>query len=179
MRTIIGVVFQDQSPCRSFGHCRSIPLSAEDQAEFRVVRDPLSSRYPSVRAPSSPAMAKERAAPQNPARSGPQVPPRQGRNHGCLFRRSCGVLAPKTKTGRRYCQASGKAGVGIYGISHYFLETPERSGFLIGFAHLNDKQIQEGIQLLRCVFLVIKTFLRHDRCATTESSMSVVLGSGQ
>ena len=82
MRTIIGVVFQDQSPCRSFGHCRSIPLSAEDQTEFRVVRDPLSSRYPSVRAPSSPATAKERAAPETPARSGPQVPPRQGRNHG-------------------------------------------------------------------------------------------------
>lgn len=43
-------------------------------------------------------------------------------------------------------------GVGIYGISHCFLNAPPRPGFILGFAHLNERDIREGIQLLRDVF---------------------------
>jgi GntR family transcriptional regulator/MocR family aminotransferase len=41
-----------------------------------------------------------------------------------------------------------KRGVGIYGISHCFLGKPPRPGFLLGYAHLNEREIREGIQLL-------------------------------
>jgi GntR family transcriptional regulator/MocR family aminotransferase len=47
---------------------------------------------------------------------------------------------------------AAKRGVGIYGISHCFLNKPSRPGFLLGFAHLNEQEIREGIRLLRDVF---------------------------
>jgi GntR family transcriptional regulator/MocR family aminotransferase len=45
-----------------------------------------------------------------------------------------------------------KHGVGIYGYTHCFLKTPPRPGFILGFAHLNEIEIREGIQRLRNVF---------------------------
>lgn len=43
-------------------------------------------------------------------------------------------------------------GVGIYGISHCFLNASRRPGFILGFAHLNEREIREGIRSLRGMF---------------------------
>jgi GntR family transcriptional regulator / MocR family aminotransferase len=45
-----------------------------------------------------------------------------------------------------------KRGVGIYGFSHCFLKAPPRPGFILGFAHLTEREIRDGIQLLRGIF---------------------------
>jgi GntR family transcriptional regulator/MocR family aminotransferase len=39
--------------------------------------------------------------------------------------------------------------VGIYGISHYFLTRARRTGFLLGYARMNVREIREGIRRLR------------------------------
>jgi GntR family transcriptional regulator/MocR family aminotransferase len=39
-------------------------------------------------------------------------------------------------------------GVGIYGISHCYLTKPTRTGFILGYSRMNEKQIREGIRLL-------------------------------
>jgi GntR family transcriptional regulator/MocR family aminotransferase len=39
-------------------------------------------------------------------------------------------------------------GVGIYGISRYFLARPSRTGLLLGYSRLNEREIQEGIRRL-------------------------------
>ena len=36
-------------------------------------------------------------------------------------------------------------GVGIYGISHCYLTKPTRTGFILGYSRMNQKQIREGI----------------------------------
>ncbi|HZZ38826.1 MAG TPA: PLP-dependent aminotransferase family protein [Acidobacteriaceae bacterium] len=47
---------------------------------------------------------------------------------------------------------AAQRGVGIYGISHCFLNKSPRPGFILGFAHLNEREIREGIRLLSDVF---------------------------
>ncbi len=39
-------------------------------------------------------------------------------------------------------------GVGIYGMSHCFLTQPSRTGLMLGYARMNEKEIREGIRLL-------------------------------
>lgn len=39
-------------------------------------------------------------------------------------------------------------GVGIYGISHCFLTRPSRTGLMLGYSRMNEKEIREGIRLL-------------------------------
>lgn len=39
-------------------------------------------------------------------------------------------------------------GVGIYGLSGYFLRRPGRTGFLLGYSRMNETEIREGIRLL-------------------------------
>jgi GntR family transcriptional regulator/MocR family aminotransferase len=43
-------------------------------------------------------------------------------------------------------------GVGIYGISPYFQDRPNRSGFLLGYSRLTESDIREGIRLLGEIF---------------------------
>jgi GntR family transcriptional regulator/MocR family aminotransferase len=43
---------------------------------------------------------------------------------------------------------AGVQGVGIYGISHCFLTRPSRTGLLLGYSRMNEKEIQEGIRRL-------------------------------
>jgi GntR family transcriptional regulator/MocR family aminotransferase len=45
-------------------------------------------------------------------------------------------------------RAAAERGVGIYPISPYFLEAPERAGFLLGYASMEEKMIGEGIERL-------------------------------
>jgi GntR family transcriptional regulator / MocR family aminotransferase len=59
------------------------------------------------------------------------------------------VLWPRKPTSEAVVMRQAeKRGVGIYGISHCFLTDPRRAGFLLGYAHLNEREIREGIQLL-------------------------------
>jgi GntR family transcriptional regulator / MocR family aminotransferase len=63
------------------------------------------------------------------------------------------VLWPrKQKPEAAVMKQAEKQGVGIYGIAHCFLNDPRRPGFILGFAHLNETEIREGIRLLRNVF---------------------------
>jgi len=39
-------------------------------------------------------------------------------------------------------------GVGIYGISRYFLTRPSRPGLMLGYSRMNESRIREGIRLL-------------------------------
>jgi GntR family transcriptional regulator/MocR family aminotransferase len=43
---------------------------------------------------------------------------------------------------------AAKLGVGIYGIAHCFLTQPSRTGFMLGYSRMNEKEIREGIRLL-------------------------------
>lgn len=43
-------------------------------------------------------------------------------------------------------------GVGVYGISGYFLARPSRVGLMLGYARLNEHEIREGIRRLAEVF---------------------------
>jgi GntR family transcriptional regulator / MocR family aminotransferase len=40
-------------------------------------------------------------------------------------------------------------GVGIYGISQYFLERPSRAGFLLGYSRLLPREIRDGVRRLQ------------------------------
>ncbi len=39
-------------------------------------------------------------------------------------------------------------GVGVYGISRYFLRRPSRAGLMLGYSRMNEQEIQEGIRRL-------------------------------
>jgi GntR family transcriptional regulator/MocR family aminotransferase len=59
------------------------------------------------------------------------------------------VLWPKKKvTEVNVVADAAERGVGIYGISHCFLNRPSRPGFMLGYARLNEREIREGIRLL-------------------------------
>jgi GntR family transcriptional regulator / MocR family aminotransferase len=62
------------------------------------------------------------------------------------------VLWPRKRTlETTVIRQAEKRGVEIYGISHCFLNYAPRPGFILGFAHLNEREIEEGIQLLHGV----------------------------
>jgi hypothetical protein len=44
---------------------------------------------------------------------------------------------------------AAERGVGIYGMSHYFLTRERRTGFLLGYSRMNIREIREGIRRLR------------------------------
>jgi GntR family transcriptional regulator / MocR family aminotransferase len=59
------------------------------------------------------------------------------------------VLWPKRPVSEEsIVSAAGSRGVGIYGISSYFLRKPSRSGFLLGYSRLKETEIREGIRRL-------------------------------
>jgi GntR family transcriptional regulator/MocR family aminotransferase len=63
------------------------------------------------------------------------------------------VLWPKKRvTEEEVVAAAAQRGVGIYGIAHCYLKRPARPGFMLGYARLNEREIREGIRLLREVF---------------------------
>lgn len=47
--------------------------------------------------------------------------------------------------------AAASRGVGIYGISPYFLTQPAKSGFMLGYSRMKEADIREGIRRLRQV----------------------------
>ena len=44
--------------------------------------------------------------------------------------------------------AAGARGVGVYGISPYYVKRPARTGLLLGYSRLTERDIQEGIRRL-------------------------------
>jgi GntR family transcriptional regulator/MocR family aminotransferase len=48
-------------------------------------------------------------------------------------------------------EAAAARGVGIYGISPYFLAQPARNGFMLGYSRMKEADIREGIRRLRDV----------------------------
>jgi len=44
--------------------------------------------------------------------------------------------------------SAAAAGVGVYGISPYFLRRPPRTGFLLGYSRMREREIREGIRRL-------------------------------
>ena len=59
------------------------------------------------------------------------------------------VLWPKKRISEETVIArAASLGVGIYGISHCFLARPSRTGLMLGYARMNEKEIREGIRLL-------------------------------
>jgi GntR family transcriptional regulator / MocR family aminotransferase len=59
------------------------------------------------------------------------------------------VLWPQKKISEDTAIAYAAArGVGIYGISHSFLTKPLRTGLMLGYSTMNEKEIREGIRLL-------------------------------
>jgi GntR family transcriptional regulator/MocR family aminotransferase len=59
------------------------------------------------------------------------------------------VLWPRRPVSEeRIVAEAARRGVGIYGIAHCYLARPERPGFMLGYARLNEREIQQGIRLL-------------------------------
>ncbi|MFZ0635598.1 MAG: PLP-dependent aminotransferase family protein [Candidatus Acidiferrales bacterium] len=45
-------------------------------------------------------------------------------------------------------ERAASRGVGIYGISGYYLTRPSRTGLMLGYSHMREQEIQEGIRRL-------------------------------
>lgn len=59
------------------------------------------------------------------------------------------VLWPNEDTSEdAVIRRAASRGVGIYGISRYFITRPARTGLLLGYSRMNEKEIQEGIRRL-------------------------------
>jgi len=62
------------------------------------------------------------------------------------------VLWPKRRVSEEAVIAcAAELGVGVYGTSHYFYSRPQRAGLLLGYAHLREADIKEGIRRLATV----------------------------
>lgn len=62
------------------------------------------------------------------------------------------VLWPRKRVSEEEIIASaGTHGVGIYGISRYFLKRPRRAGWMLGYARMKEEDIREGIRRLASV----------------------------
>lgn len=62
------------------------------------------------------------------------------------------VLWPTRRVAEdRVIAAAAARGVGIYGISPYYLKPPARAGFILGYARLGESEIREGIRRLGAV----------------------------
>lgn len=44
--------------------------------------------------------------------------------------------------------AAAAGGIGVYGISAYFLEKPSQPGLLLGYSRMRESEIREGIRRL-------------------------------
>jgi GntR family transcriptional regulator / MocR family aminotransferase len=59
------------------------------------------------------------------------------------------VLWPKERTSEQTTIArAASLGVGVYGISHCYLQRPQRTGLTLGYSALNEDEIREGIRRL-------------------------------
>lgn len=59
------------------------------------------------------------------------------------------VLWPRNRVSEQAIVAeAARRGVGIFGISHCYLQRPSRPGFVLGYARLNEREIREGIRIL-------------------------------
>jgi GntR family transcriptional regulator/MocR family aminotransferase len=59
------------------------------------------------------------------------------------------VLWPRARISEEAAvNRAASRGVGIYGISRYFLTRPSRTGLMLGYSRLNEQKIQEGIRRL-------------------------------
>lgn len=59
------------------------------------------------------------------------------------------VLWPvKRLTEAAVIEAAASRGVGVYGISPYFLTQPSRSGFMLGYSRMKEADIREGVRRL-------------------------------
>lgn len=63
------------------------------------------------------------------------------------------VLWPRHRTSEAALIAhAASCGVGIYGISPYFLKQPSRTGILLGYSRMREREIREGVRRLGEVF---------------------------
>jgi len=63
------------------------------------------------------------------------------------------VLWPKRRVSEEALIAGAASrGVGIYGISPYFLNSPRRTGIMLGYSRMSEAEIREGILRLAKVF---------------------------
>ena len=59
------------------------------------------------------------------------------------------VLWPRKRASEQSVIARARAhGVGVYGLSPYYIQQAARAGFMLGYSRLTERQIQEGIQRL-------------------------------
>jgi GntR family transcriptional regulator/MocR family aminotransferase len=59
------------------------------------------------------------------------------------------VLWPRKRVSEdKIIAEAASRGVGIYGISQFFLTRPLRTGLMLGYSRMNEKEIHEGIRLL-------------------------------
>jgi GntR family transcriptional regulator/MocR family aminotransferase len=59
------------------------------------------------------------------------------------------VLWPKGRVAEEaVVRAAASRGVGVYGISPYFLNRSSRAGIMLGYSRMSERQIQEGIRRL-------------------------------
>ncbi len=59
------------------------------------------------------------------------------------------VLWPRRRVDEQAVIASAAArGVGVYGISRYFLKPPSRTGIMLGYSRMRESEIQAGIRRL-------------------------------
>ena len=52
---------------------------------------------------------------------------------------------------RGIIERAAERGVGIYPVAPYFLEPPKRAGFLLGYASMEERKIEEGIKRLGAI----------------------------
>ncbi|MFL6429390.1 MAG: PLP-dependent aminotransferase family protein, partial [Acidobacteriaceae bacterium] len=63
------------------------------------------------------------------------------------------VLWPKRRISEEVIiTQAAERGVGVYGISGYFLTKPSRTGIMLGYARMRDAEIREGIRRLGDLF---------------------------
>ena len=59
------------------------------------------------------------------------------------------VLWPRERISENtVIEKAASRGVGVYGISRYFLTQPSRTGLMLGYSRMEDEQIREGIRRL-------------------------------
>jgi GntR family transcriptional regulator/MocR family aminotransferase len=62
------------------------------------------------------------------------------------------VLWPRRRISEEAIVANAASlGVGVYGISPYYLKRPTRTGILLGYSRMREPQIREGIRRLGSV----------------------------
>jgi GntR family transcriptional regulator/MocR family aminotransferase len=58
-------------------------------------------------------------------------------------------LWPRHRVAEHFVIAAAAArGIGVYGISPYFLQKPSRPGLLLGYSRMRESELREGIRRL-------------------------------